>query len=30
MSNQPDGNGVITVDVTANYIYGANPDNTTD
>ena len=30
MSGQPDGNTVITVDVTANHIYGANPDNTTD
>ena len=25
-----DGNAVITVEVTANHIYGANPDNTTD
>ena len=24
---QLDGNGVITVDVTANHIYGATPDN---
>ena len=30
MSEQPDGNTVITVEVTANHIYGANPDNTTD
>ena len=30
MSDQPDGNTVITVEVTANHIYGANPDNTTD
>ena len=30
MSEQPDGNTVITVDVTANHIYSANPDNTTD
>ena len=30
MSGQPDGNTVITVDVTANHIYGCNPDNTTD
>ena len=30
MNEQPDGNTVITVDVTANHIYGANPDNTTD
>ena len=25
MSDQPDGNTVITVDVTANHIYGAIP-----
>ena len=30
MSSQQDGNTVITVEVTANHIYGANPDNTTD
>ena len=30
MNEQPDGNTVITVEVTANHIYGANPDNTTD
>ena len=30
MSEQPDGNTVITVDVTPNHIYGCNPDNTTD
>ena len=30
MSEQPDGNEPIRVEVTANHIYGANPDNTTD
>ena len=30
MSSQQDGNTVITVEVTANHIYGANPDHTTD
>ena len=30
MNEQPDGNTVITVEVTANHIYGANPDHTTD
>ena len=30
MSDQQDGNTVITVDVTPNHIYGCNPDNTTD
>ena len=30
MSGKPDGNTVITVEVTANHIYGANPDHTTD
>ena len=30
MSDKPDGNTVITVEVTANHIYGATPDNTFD
>ena len=30
MSGQPDGNTVITVEVRANHIYGANPDDTFD
>ena len=30
MSGQPDENAVITVEVTANHIYGASPDNTFD
>ena len=30
MSGQPDENAVITVEVRANHIYGANPDNTFD
>ena len=30
MNEQLDGNAVITVEVTANHINGANPDNTTD
>ena len=28
MNGQPDGNGVITVEVTASHIEGATPDNT--
>ena len=28
MSEQLDGNAVITVEVTANDIYGCSPDNT--
>ena len=30
MSGQPDENAVITVEVKANHIYGASPDNTFD
>ena len=30
MSSQPDGNAVITVEVTANHIYGSSPDDTFD
>ena len=30
MSGQPDENAVITVEVTANPIYGASPDSATD
>ena len=30
MSEQPDENAVITVEVRASHIYGANPDNTFD
>ena len=30
MSSQPDENAVITVEVTANDIYGASPDDTFD
>ena len=30
MSGQPDGNAVITVEVRANHIYGANPDSAID
>ena len=30
MNGKPDGNTVITVEVTANHIYGANPDHATD
>ena len=30
MNEQLGGNTVITVEVTANHIYGANPDHTTD
>ena len=30
MSGQPDGNTVITVEVTANHIYGCSPDNAFD
>ena len=30
MSDQPDGNAVITVEVTGYHIYGCSPDNMTD
>ena len=30
MSDQPDGNAVITVEVRGNHIYGANPDSAID
>ena len=30
MSDQPDENAVITVEVTANDIYGCSPDDTFD
>ena len=30
MSGQPDGNTYLTVEVTANDIYGASPDDTFD
>ena len=30
MSDQPDGNTVITVDVTANHIYACNPNSAID
>ena len=30
MSGQPDGNAVITIEVTPSHIYGANPDDAFD
>ena len=30
MSGKPDGNAVITVEVTANHIYECSPDNSFD
>ena len=30
MSDKPDGNTVITVEVTANHIYGCDPDSEND
>ena len=30
MSNQPDGNTVITVDVTPNHIYESSPNSAID
>ena len=30
MSGQPDGNAVITVEVTTSHIYGTDPDSTFD